>query len=139
MTPSNQESVLQQAIETVATRPVVLVDGQASLRRLAQLLTDESIGVAIVRGHHPPTLVSERDLVRAIADGARPDRATVDDIMTLDVACASRLEPLGAVAHTMLDNEIRHVPVVDDGAVVTVVSGRDILRALVEAAEGTAQ
>jgi predicted transcriptional regulator len=58
--------------------------------------------------------------------------------MNLDVASAGPHDSIGRVARLMLDNEIRHVPIVADGAVVRVVSERDILRALLDD-EGTNQ
>jgi CBS domain-containing protein len=119
-------------IELITTRPVVLVDSQASLRHAAQLLANESIGVAIVRGLHPPALISERDIVSALAKGARAETDRVDSVMNLDVASAGPHDSIGSVARLMLENEIRHVPIVEDGAVVRVVSERDVLRALVD-------
>jgi CBS domain-containing protein len=119
-------------IELITTRPVVLVDSQASLRHAAQLLANESIGVAIVRGFHPPALISERDIVSALAEGARAETDRVDSVMNLDVASAGPHDSIGSVARLMLENEIRHVPIVEDGAVVRVVSERDVLRALVD-------
>jgi CBS domain-containing protein len=118
------------AIEVITTRPVVLVEGQSTLRSATQLLARESIGVAIVRGYDPPALVSERDIVGALADGADPDRDRVDSITNPDVACASPHDSIRVVAKLMLDNEIRHVPIVHDGAVTRVVSEREVLRAL---------
>jgi CBS domain-containing protein len=119
-------------IQVIATRPVVLVDSQASLRQAAQLLANESIGVAIVRGYHPPALVSERDIVGALAEGARPETDRVDSVMNPDIATAGPHDSIRSVAHLMLEHEIRHVPIVDGGAVVRVVSERDVLRALLD-------
>ena len=117
-------------VETIVTRPVVLVDSQATLRDAARLLSDEAIGVAIVRGRHQPVLVSERDIVRALAEGARPDLDHVDEVMNADVAFAGPHDSIRTIARIMLDNEVRHVPIVADGAVVRVVSEREVLRAL---------
>lgn len=119
-------------IERINTRPVVLLDSQATLRQATQLLTNESIGVAIVRGYDPPALVSERDIIGALAAGARPDIDRVDSVMNLDVACASPHDSIRMVGHMMLDNEIRHIPIVQDGAVIRVVSEREVLRALLD-------
>lgn len=119
-------------IERINTRPVVLLDSQATLRQATQLLTNESIGVAIVRGYDPPALVSERDIIGALAEGARPDIDRVDSVMNLDVACASPHDSIRMVGHMMLDNEIRHIPIVQDGAVIRVVSEREVLRALLD-------
>ena len=121
---------IDEDVEMITTRPVVLIDSQATLADAARLLTNESIGVAIVRGYHPPALVSERDLVVAIAEGAHPELEHVDSVMSLQVACAGPHDSIGTVARMMLDNEIRHVPIVQDGAVIRVVSEREVLRAL---------
>ena len=117
-------------IEQIAQRPLVMIDGQATLRQAAQLLSEESIGVAILRGGHPPVLISERDIVRAIAEGIDPDDDTVESVATYDVATASPLDTVEDVARIMLDNEVRHVPLVADGAIVGVASTRDVLTVL---------
>jgi signal-transduction protein with cAMP-binding, CBS, and nucleotidyltransferase domain len=121
-----------EAIERINTRPVVLIESQATLRHAAQMLANESIGVAIVRGYFPPALISERDIIGALAEGARPDIDRVDSVMNLDVACASPHDSIGTVGLMMLNNEIRHIPIVQDGAVVRVVSEREVLRALLD-------
>lgn len=123
------EVTKEDAVEALGLRPVVRIDGQTTLRRAAEMLTEESIGAAIVRSTHPPALLSERDIVRALAEGANPDRDHVDDVMTLDVLCVSPQDSVADVARLMLANEVRHLPVVDGNAVVSVVSARDVLRA----------
>jgi len=116
-----------EPVRSLITRPAVFVHLDDSLRRLAGILTEESIGAAVVRGTSPIALVSERDVVRALAEGASPDTTTVREVMTEDVAVAEPREPAADVMARMLDNEIRHVPVVDDGVVIGMVSARDVL------------
>jgi CBS domain-containing protein len=130
--PTTEEDLMREdeAVEVISTRPVVLIDSQSTLRRAAQLLTEESIGVAIVRGFHGPAVVSERDIVVALAEGADPDRDHVDSIMNLDVAYASPHDTIRSVADLMLNNEVRHIPIVHDGAVIRVVSEREVLKTL---------
>ncbi|MGZ4678393.1 MAG: CBS domain-containing protein [Acidimicrobiia bacterium] len=123
---------MDESVETITERPVVLVDSQATVRDAARLLTKESIGVAIVRGYHPAALISERDIVAGLADDIRPDLDHVDAIMNLDVACAGPHDSIEHVARMMLDNEVRHIPIVHEGAVIRVVSERDVLRALLD-------
>jgi CBS domain-containing protein len=113
---------------------------ESTLRSVAQTLSENSIGAVVVRGTRPPGapgshaegVVSERDIVQALADGLDPDTTRAEDVMTLDLASASPGESVLGVAAIMLDNEIRHVPLTEDGVVVGVVSERDVLRALVE-------
>lgn len=120
------------AIRTVTHRPAVQVHKDDPLRSVAETLTQESIGAAVVKGTHPPCVVSERDLVAALAEGLDPDRSDAADVMTVDVAYAAPSETVLSVGLRMLDNEIRHLPIVEDGVVVGMVSARDVLSVLVE-------
>ncbi len=115
---------------SLITRPAVFVHLDDTLRQLAVTLTEESIGAAVVRGTDPLALVSERDVVRALAEDGTPDVTTVREIMTEEVAVAAPADPVGRVVATMLDNEIRHLPVVEDGVVIGMVSARDALGCL---------
>ena len=119
-------------IERIVHRPPVLIDSQVTLRRAAVLLTEESIGVAVIRGVHPPAVVSERDIVAALAEGLDPDHDHVDAIATLDVVSASPHDSVERIGRLMVDNEVRHVPIVDGEAIVGMASNRDVMAALLE-------
>jgi CBS domain-containing protein len=108
----------------------MLVHLDDSLRQLAETFNNESVGAAVVKETNPPALISERDIVNAIATGSDLDDTRVRDVMTEDVAVAAPTDDLLDVAFLMLDNEIRHIPVIEDGVVIGMVSGRDVLRAL---------
>ena len=73
-------------VRNLVTRPPVLVHLDDSLRKVAQFFVEESIGAAVVRGRDPPAIISERDIVRAVADGLNLDRTRVEEVMTEDVA-----------------------------------------------------
>ena len=122
----------REPIRTLIQRPTLFVHLDDSLRRLAEIFTAESVGAAVVRGTHPPALVSERDIVGALADGVDPDGTFARDVMTEDLVVAAPGDLVLDVAARMLDNEVRHVPIVEDGVVVGVVSARDLLRVLAE-------
>ena len=123
-------------VQRLAQRPAVYVHTNDSLRRVASVLVDESIGAALVRGAHGAIgLVSERDIVRALADGATPDRTTAEDVMSDELLTVAPSDDLLEAVHRMLDNEVRHLPVVEDGVAFGMLSARDALRALAEATE----
>ena len=123
--------------QALVTRPVVFVHPNDTLRRLAETFVEESIGAALVRGPHGAIgLVSERDVVAAIAEGSDPNRTRVDEIMNEDVITISPNDDLLDAAHEMLDAEVRHLPIVEDGVVGGMLSARDALRALVDLREG---
>jgi CBS domain-containing protein len=128
-----------EAIRALLRRPPVVVPPDATLREVAETLAEDYIGAAIVRGSRPmgasasraQGIISERDIVRALAEGSDPDVERAGDVMTLDLATVTPGETVTAVAQRMIDNEIRHVPVTDDhDVVVGVVSERDMVRAL---------
>jgi predicted transcriptional regulator len=125
--------------QALVTRPVVYVHPNDTLRRLAETFVEESIGAALVRGPHGAIgLVSERDVVAAIAEGSDPSRTRVDEIMNEDVITIAPNDDLLDAAHEMLDAEVRHLPIVEDGVVGGMISARDALRALVDLREGAA-
>lgn len=127
------------AVRTLVKQPAIVVDADATLRQVAAILADDYIGVAVVlgtravgaRGSYAGGLISERDIVRALAEGADPDAERARDVMTVDLSAAAPGDSVLSVAESMLANEIRHVPVSDDGVVVGVVSERDVLRSFV--------
>ena len=129
-----------EAVRSLVKQPPVVVYPESTLRAVAQTLSEEWIGAVVVRGTRPPGapgsraegVVSERDIVQALADGLDPDTTRAQDVMTLDLACAAPDESVLEVTARMLDNEIRHMPVIEDGVVVGVVSERDALRVLVD-------
>jgi predicted transcriptional regulator len=126
-------------VQGLVTRPVVYVHPNDTLRRLATTLVEESIGAALVRGPHGAIgLVSERDLARAIADGADPDRTRVEHVMNDELVTVAPGDELLDAVHRMLDAEVRHLPLMDNGVVAGIVSARDALRGLAVERESTA-
>jgi CBS domain-containing protein len=75
-------------------------------------------------------ILSERDLVRAIAEDANPDEVWVGDIMTEEPRYLTVGEGLVSALEIMLAAGIRHLPVIDDGELVGIVSIRDLSKAL---------
>jgi len=132
----------QENVRALVARPVVDVAPYATLRAVAETMDEEAIGVVVVRTPHPPGrdtralgLVSERDIVRAVAGGADPDRGRAEDVMTIDLACVRPDEPVLSAARRMLENEIRHLPVMEDDTVIGVISARDALQLVVDEPE----
>jgi CBS domain-containing protein len=113
----------------------------ATLRAVAETMAEETIGAVVVRGERPPSasgvrplgIVSERDIVNAVAEGRDVDLVRAEDVMTMTLASAGPDDALLDVARLMVDNEVRHLPLVTDDVVVAIVSERDVLRALATA------
>ncbi|MBO0892975.1 MAG: CBS domain-containing protein [Acidimicrobiales bacterium] len=122
---------LWSPVRAMMTSPVITVTGEATLRAVAELLATEGMGALVVEGPSGSfRVVTERDLVLALADGADPDVSRAADVATPDLITADPEDMVKDVAGVMADYGIRHVPVQVDGNVVGMVSARDILRAV---------
>jgi CBS domain-containing protein len=102
----------------------------ATLQDVAQALVTGAMGALII-GHEdrPVALVSERDIVRAVAAGHDLAATPARDVASTDLVWCDVDSTVDEVAVEMLSRYIRHVLVEEDGALVGIVSARDILGA----------
>lgn len=120
-------------VTTVMHRSTVSVRPETSLQQVAETLAREEVGAVVVRGADGLVgIVSERDIVRAIADGADLESDRAADVMTYDVVSVESVAAVDVVARTMIDGGIRHLPVIDAGGPVGIVSIRDLLGAFLD-------
>lgn len=119
-------------------RPPVIVGRDQSIKDVARILWEGSVGVAIVgTATEPVGIVSERDVVAALGQGKDPEAVTTEEIMASPVVAARPEDRLLDVAFLMFDHVIRHVPVIDElGEVTGILSVRDLLRPLLVDALG---
>lgn len=122
-------------VQDVAVRAPVTISPQMTLRLATEVMAAESVGALLVTtGPGELGILSERDVVEALASGADPDAATVASAMSHDVVSVRPDDTLYDAAVDMLDLGFRHVPVLDKrGDVLGVVSVRDLLRPLLTA------
>lgn len=80
-------------------------------------------------GHRLVGIITERDLTAAVADGADPAATQVADYMTPAPAVLGPDSEFVVAARAMLELGVRHLPVVDGGRLVAVLSMRDVLDA----------
>ena len=136
-------AITEEAVESIepddTTRmlmsaPVAWVEPDVSLIELATWLETEAVGaVAVMSGGRLEGVASERDIVRALSLGGDPNEVWVGDLMAEAPVYADPDEAIITVAERMLDEGVRHLPVVSEGQVVGVVSARDALRVLADA------
>jgi CBS domain-containing protein len=103
---------------------------EQSIREALGLLAEHNVGALIVVNDagRPVGILSERDVVREAAKNERVFGMKVVEIMTRDVITGSPHDDLMTVAHTMTEKRIRHLPVVDKGRLVGIVSIGDIVK-----------
>lgn len=103
----------------------------ASVSEAVRLMTDHNVGiVAIVEGDSLVGVLSERDVVqRVLARGLDPRTTAVGDVMTSEVVLGDEHEDCRLAMLKMDRANIRHLPVMRDGRVVSMLSVRDLMRA----------
>jgi CBS domain-containing protein len=124
----NLDRKLHGRIDMVMHSPVVTIEGDASLRSATIALRDAGTGtLAVMDGSIAAGILSERDIVHALADGADPDQVRVLDVMSEGPRYLTAGEDVAAAVDVMLDVGIRHLPVLDEGDLVGIVSVRDLM------------
>jgi CBS domain-containing protein len=107
---------------------IVRVAPDASLLEVADALVAGDVGVVVVGdGDRPAGIVSERDLVHAMATREPLVTATALDVASTQLAWCDASASVAEVAEEMCERYVRHLLVEEDGALVGVVSARDLL------------
>ena len=113
---------------------VVTIDPDATVRELLAGLTEHNIGaMAVVGSGGLQGVVSERDVVRELHhNGASVLARPVSAIMTALVATCTRSDSVDDLSVLMTENRVRHVPVIDSGKLVGIVSIGDVVKSRIE-------
>jgi CBS domain-containing protein len=112
-------------------REVVTLEPNASLSEAVRTLAAKRIGAALVLGadRRIAGIISERDVVRALAEhGAAALEESVSQTMTRKVETCTEGETVVSIMERMTAGKFRHMPVVDQGRLVGVVSIGDIVK-----------
>jgi len=101
---------------------------QATVLEAATLMNDQRIGsVLVTEGDRLLGIFTERDVLRRIVAAKRDPAATrVEEVMTTQVACAERMTSCDEARRVMREKRIRHLPVVEQGQVIGIVSLGDL-------------
>lgn len=122
-------------IARIMVWPVATVPGEASLLEVAESLAADGIGaLGVVENGHLAGVVSERDVVNHLAQGANPEHVTAAEVMTTDLVTAHPNDQILDAARRMAEAELRHLPVIDEGKIAGFVSMRDIFEVLIDVA-----
>jgi CBS domain-containing protein len=123
-------------------RQVFTVMPDERLSSIAALLHTRKVGAFVVTdtGNHVVGIISERDIIRAIATtGAEALNEPVSAFMTKDVIFANMQETVEALLNRMTDRRIRHLPVMEGVRLAGIVSIGDLVKARIAVTEHEAQ
>ena len=130
--------LVKQILSSKPIGNVVTISPSATVAEAAALLAEYRIGAVIVSsgGGALDGILSERDIVRDVAKtGAGCLDKTVGDLMTTSVIACKPGDTIVSVLEKMTDGRFRHMPVVDGGAMVGVVSIGDAVKARLDEVE----
>ncbi len=118
---------------------VTSVAPTADVAAVARLLADRRIGAAVVQDTAGQLLgiVSERDIVVALAEhGPAALRLTVDHLMTRALTTVTRCTTVAEAMAMMTAGRFRHLPVLEGGQLIGIISIGDVVKARIMAQEG---
>lgn len=119
-------------------RDVATVEAGTSVRAALGVLADKGIGALVVSadGRHVEGIVSERDIARGLHDrGAALLGDPVSAVMTAEVLSCGPEATVHDLARLMTDRRVRHVPIVEGGVLVGIVSIGDVVKARLDELE----
>ncbi len=112
---------------------IISITANASVLDAIKLMADRAVGSLLVMdGDELKGIVTERDYARKVIVKGRSSESTeVGEIMTANVVTATTDQTVPKCMSVMTDRRIRHLPVVDDGRVVGMISIGDLVQAII--------
>lgn len=118
---------------------VVTIRRGATVAQAVELLATHRIGaVPVMEGEMVAGILSERDVVRLLAQERTALDGPVDAVMTAPAITVGRAEPVIGALSLMTRRRIRHLPVVEDGRLVGLVSIGDLVKYRIDRIEAEA-
>ncbi|MEQ3626607.1 MAG: CBS domain-containing protein [Celeribacter sp.] len=124
--------LVHQILKTKGMDSVITVEPGSSVAAAARILSEKRIGTVVISadGRHADGILSERDIVREV--GRRgPDclSETVEQMMTRNPHTCARDESADSVLERMTEGRFRHLPVVENGEMVGLITLGDVVKA----------
>jgi CBS domain-containing protein len=120
------------SIEIYMAENVVFADPDATLAQVSSQMMDAAVGALVLGSvEQVEGIVSERDVVRAVAGGADPATITAGELASKELVWCEVGATVAEVTELMMERYVRHVVVEADGRLAGIVSARDLLGAYV--------
>lgn len=122
---------MKTARDLFSGQDLTVVSKTQTILDVAKLMADRNIGaVPVVEGERVVGIFSERDIMtRVVARNIDPQTTTVDQVMTKELIVGEPGENIAQILSRMKQANIRHLPIVDQGKLVGIISFRDLLQA----------
>lgn len=120
---------MKQIADLIEGQTLTVIEPGWSVRTAAERMVERNIGAVAVVDHGALAgIFSERDIMtRVVAKGLDPNDTSVATVMTKELVCADPSENVDAALQKMHSINSRHLPVIDGGKLVGMLSIRDLL------------
>ena len=115
-------------------RPVWSLSSNNTVRQALQLMADKNIGAIVIKDQDNLTgIFSERDYARKVVlKGKNSNDTKLAEVMSKDVITISSDMQIDACMQLMTDKRVRHLPVVDNGKSLGIISIGDVVRLMID-------
>ncbi|MEZ4493673.1 MAG: CBS domain-containing protein [Dehalococcoidia bacterium] len=122
-------------------REIFTLSPSAPVSEAIGILAENNIGaiVAIDATGAPEGILSERDIIRAAATGTMPYESAVADLMTREIITGSPDDDLEPVLRIMTARHFRHLPVVEEGRLIGMLTLSDLVKAQMQWLQGAVE
>jgi CBS domain-containing protein len=122
------DPLTKTTVRELMAKSIVSGDPRQSLTEAAaQMRASRISALAVLDVKGIVGIITERDLLRAIADGRIPEATHISQYMTHSPRTIEAAEPAARAAEVMVKHHVRHLPVTDKGRLVGFLSARDLL------------
>ena len=124
--------LVQEVLKAKSSAAVATVEPTMLISDAAKVLAEKGIGTVLVSpdGKSVEGILSERDIVRELAkSGGACLNKSVSDYMTRKLITCTRQMTTDEVLHKMTEGRFRHMPVIEDGELIGIVSLGDLVKA----------
>lgn len=120
---------MKQIAEIIEGRPLIHAELSENVREVARKMSEKNVGaVAVLDSGKLVGVFSERDLMkRVVAAGLNPEKTLVEKVMTQDLVVGQPADDVDSALQKMHSVGCRHLPVVEGGNLIGMISLRDLL------------
>jgi len=121
---------MAKTIRDLMTKNPCAIDADQPVAHAAKMMRDENVGLApIVEGQKLVGTLTDRDIaIRVVAEGKDPQKTTVREVATTSVVTIDPNQDLAEALRLMAQNQVRRLPVVEDGRLAGIVAQADVAK-----------
>ncbi len=118
----------RDVLSEIMSRPVVTIGGGKTVADALRVMAERRIGAVVVaEDGRPAGIFTERDLVNHLLDDGDLLARSLDETMSSPLVTAAPDTPIDVAFELMRERDIRRLPVVEDGALLGIVTERDLM------------